>query len=119
MSTDTIGTRLAQLLKSHGMTQRALADAVGVSEVSVSRYIRGDRTPRAPILTKIARKLHTTADYLLSGSGDTDGDDPHGFHAVLESAMRHSHEWTLAEKSDLVTILFVTCADDPFNAETD
>lgn len=49
--------RIKELLEKKGMTQRELADRVGVTEVSMSRYINGDRTPKGPIAAKIAREL--------------------------------------------------------------
>lgn len=56
--------RLNKLIEQHGITQRDLANEVGVTEVSVSRYVHGTRTPRGDILVKIAMVLHTTAEYL-------------------------------------------------------
>ena len=34
---ETLGGRISELLEKHGMTQRELAEAVGVTEVSMSR----------------------------------------------------------------------------------
>lgn len=61
----TLGTRISDLLKQRGLSQRELAKKVGVTEVSMSRYIKGERTPKGPIIANIAKNLHTTADYLL------------------------------------------------------
>ena len=59
---NTIGERISELLKQHGLSQRELAATVGVTEVSMSRYIRGDRIPRGPILANIAAALHAAGD---------------------------------------------------------
>ena len=39
MENNTLGGRIAELLKTTGLTQRELANMVGVTEVSMSRYI--------------------------------------------------------------------------------
>ena len=51
---------ISDLLKQNGLAQKDLAQQVGVTEVSMSRYVNGDRTPRGPILANISRVLHTT-----------------------------------------------------------
>lgn len=66
-----IGARILPLLEKHGMTQRDLANKIGASEVSISRYISGARMPKANIVVYIADALNTTTDYLL---GRTDND---------------------------------------------
>ena len=63
--TNETGIRILKLLKQRGMSQRQLADAIDISEVSMSRYIHGERNPRAKIAQKMAYALHTTPDYIL------------------------------------------------------
>ena len=69
---DNLGGRIAELLTQLNMTQRELADKVNVTEVSMSRYIKGDRVPKGPVIANIATALHTTTDYLLNGDGETE-----------------------------------------------
>jgi transcriptional regulator with XRE-family HTH domain len=45
-----------------------LAEKIGVSEVTISRYVNGERTPRSELLEKMATVLNTTTDYLLGRS---------------------------------------------------
>lgn len=65
-----LGERIAGLLKQLGITQRELAERIGITEVSMSRYIRGDRTPKGPVVANMATALNTTTDYLL-GTGES------------------------------------------------
>ena len=65
MMNETMGTRISKLLDERGMTQRGLADAIGVTEVSVSRYINGGRLPKGPIILNMAHVLGTTPEYIL------------------------------------------------------
>ena len=55
-----LGGRIAELLTQYNMTQRELADKAGITEVSMSRYIKGDRVPKGTTLANIATALHTT-----------------------------------------------------------
>lgn len=48
------------------MTQRELAEKAGTTEVSVSRYLRGQRTPRLLTLAAIAQVLGVSIDDLLT-----------------------------------------------------
>lgn len=60
-----IGARILTILKQNGMTQRELANQIGVTEVSISRYISGQRMPKANIVVYMADALNTTTDYIL------------------------------------------------------
>lgn len=61
------GNRIGKLLNMRNMTQRELADKTHITEASVSRYIHGNRIPKATIISDMAAVLETTADYLLHG----------------------------------------------------
>ena len=65
MNENNLGGRIADLLKQSGLTQRELADRVGVTEITMTHIINGDRIPKGPIIANIANALHTTTDYLL------------------------------------------------------
>ncbi len=60
-----IGVRILTLLEKRGMTRRELANQIGVTEVSISRYITGARMPKANIVVYMADALNTTTDYIL------------------------------------------------------
>lgn len=76
-------SRMETLLKSKRMTQRELAARLGVSEVTVSRWMTdgaNGRNPSVQTLQKIADILGTTPDYLLgkSGGGKNSGESKSG-----------------------------------------
>lgn len=58
--------KIKTLLKRQEMTQRELAEKAGTTEVSVSRYLRGQRTPRLLTLAAIAQVLGVSIDDLLT-----------------------------------------------------
>jgi len=59
------GTRLKVLRTQSGMTQKQLAEQIGVTKSVVSFYELRERTPSPEILIKLASVFHVTSDYLL------------------------------------------------------
>lgn len=59
------GQRLKSLRKQRGMTQKQLADLIGVQNSIISFYEVGDRFPSPEIIIKLAAIFHTSTDYLL------------------------------------------------------
>lgn len=49
--------RLKQLIDEKGISQREFANLIGITETSLSRYIKGGRVPRANIAVKMAEAL--------------------------------------------------------------
>jgi len=103
--TNSLGERISELLTKYGLTQRELAEKVNVTEVSMSRYIRGDRMPRGPILANIATVLHTTPEYLLNQEADEDPELV--YYRTQRAIARNAKNWTNKQKADLVNALFV------------
>lgn len=56
-------TKLITRLKQLGMTQRDLATEIGVTEATISRYVKGEREPNDELLAKIAESLEVTVGY--------------------------------------------------------
>lgn len=62
--------RVTALMKKRGLSQKELAAKAGVTESAMSYYVNGFRTPRSDVLTRIAKELGTTTDYLLGTSDE-------------------------------------------------
>lgn len=60
--------RVKKLLDARGISQRELADEVGITEVTMSRYITAERVPSATLIPSFAKALHVTCDYLIGVS---------------------------------------------------
>jgi transcriptional regulator with XRE-family HTH domain len=58
--------RIRILMKQKKLTQKELADLLGISQPAISLYLKG-RVPPADILFRIAGIGETTVDWLLSG----------------------------------------------------
>lgn len=59
------GSRLRELRIQFGLTQKQLADRIGVSKGVVSFYELRERSPSPDVLIKLAAIFHVTTDYLL------------------------------------------------------
>lgn len=64
-SVDGFGTRLAALRQSRGLSQEALADAVGVSRRVIAYYEGRGAQPPGALLGTLARALRVSTDVLL------------------------------------------------------
>lgn len=60
--------RISELMKNNRLSQKELAAKAGVTESAISYYVKGERTPRSDVLTRLAKALGTTTDYLLGNT---------------------------------------------------
>lgn len=65
------GTILKQLRLSTGMTQKEVAEKIGVTKSVISYYELQERTPSPEILVKLASMFNVTTDYLLGIERDS------------------------------------------------
>lgn len=62
--------RLKKLRKNKGMSQKALAEAIGMSETGIQNYELETRTPNMETLAKLADYFDISTDYLIGRSSD-------------------------------------------------
>ena len=62
-----MGARIAQARKERGLTQQALADALGVSQQTLAHYEVGRVGVGAPLLPRLAELLDLSFDEILTG----------------------------------------------------
>ena len=60
-----IGLRISEILKNYGMSQKELAERIGIAKSVISFYESGDRFPSYDVLIKIAHIFNVSTDYLL------------------------------------------------------
>ena len=65
--------RLKELRLEHKLTQKELAEKLGLSASCYAGYEQGYREPDLNTLTKICLLLHVSADYLLGLEDDAGG----------------------------------------------
>jgi len=59
------GQRLRRLRKEKNMTQKQLAERVGLKNSVISFYETGERLPSPEVIKKLAATLQVSSDYLL------------------------------------------------------
>lgn len=64
------GQRIRQLRESLQLTQEELAEAVDVAVLQINRYENNKNEPSAEMLSRLAKALGCSADYLLGLADD-------------------------------------------------
>lgn len=97
-----LGKKIVHLLSICNMTQKDLASRLNITEATISRYVSGDRDPKAEVLANIATALHTTSDYLLG----IDSDDTFDVSKVTTIIARNSNQMSEEDKRMLIKAIF-------------
>lgn len=63
----SLGKRIEQLRKEHGLNMTELSKKVGISHVQISYYEKEVQKPSAEILARLSNALSTSSQYLLEG----------------------------------------------------
>jgi len=100
-----LGQRIIALTEANGMTRRDLATKLGISEVSMSRYVNGDRIPRTSILYDMATILHTTVADLL-GKEEESADFESDYLKIHRLIARNAPMMSAKQKKEIVNALF-------------
>lgn len=66
--------KLKKIIQESGKTQKTLAREAGITEVTLSRWVKGQRTPRQEDFAKLARVLPVSIEMLKESdeSNETD-----------------------------------------------
>lgn len=62
---DNFYPRLKDLREDHDMSQKQVAEYLGMKQPQYSRYERGLRDIPTDVLIRLAQLYHTSADYIL------------------------------------------------------
>lgn len=76
------GDNVAELRKDHKESQQSLADAIGVTRVTVAKWETGKAELKAENIVKIAEYYHVSTDALLHGT-----DNKEALSIVYESGL--------------------------------
>ncbi len=69
---DIIGKRIKAKREEIGIKQNEFAQRVGVSASAINQFERGEKKPSPDVLTRIAKELGVSTDYLLGASEEED-----------------------------------------------
>jgi transcriptional regulator with XRE-family HTH domain len=65
-----IGERIRDKRSERGLSQKALAEMVGISPPAINRFEKGIKAPSIDTLAKLAKALGVSADFLLGSGAD-------------------------------------------------
>ena len=82
--------RLAQLRKERGLSQKQLAEAIGVHYTQLRRYEAGTSQPTLEVLRTLAKTLNVSADTLIFDASERPIAEP--FREHLQALSRLSEE---------------------------
>lgn len=97
-----LGEKIRDLMDKLALSQKKLAELANVTEVSMSRYISGERDPSIETLANIATALHTTTDFLLGKESEKEFE----FRNVKTLLARSAKQLTNKQKREIIDALF-------------
>ena len=89
MSMQTIGERIIFLRENIDLSQIKLANKIGITKMTLSKYEHDINEPRGEIIARLAKALNTTTDFLL---GLTNDPAPHSSNSAVEYAQKAENE---------------------------
>lgn len=103
MENNVFVERVKDLIKKHDLTQRDVANDIGVTESTMSKYISGSRIPGGETLSNLATALKTTTDYLLGL--DNSNKQELDYSDLKRLLARNSKDLTPKEKTELISLI--------------
>ncbi|MBQ8371183.1 MAG: helix-turn-helix domain-containing protein [Clostridia bacterium] len=91
-----IAANIAVLRKASGMTQAGLAEKIGYSDKSISKWERGEGIPDVICLKQMADLLGVTVDALLSDEAAVPGSEPVQAESGAASPVYAVNHWAIA-----------------------
>ena len=106
---ETMGDRIARLMKAKNLSQKEFAQAIESTEASVSRYLSNAREPGAKVLVKIANVLGVTDE--IVGKED-ESDFSAEFPRIKLLLARNSKIITNEQKKEIINALLTDSTED-------
>lgn len=94
--------KVKQLMKDQNLNQKQLSQKSGITEASVSRYLKGDRTARMDIIINFAKALGVTTEYLLCEDDKINLD---GYTEISTAIARNGKSLSAEEKNKLIALI--------------
>jgi transcriptional regulator with XRE-family HTH domain len=98
----SLSSRLTMLRKQRGLTQQAMAEAIGIHINSLKKYESDQADPSAEVLKKIAVTLRVSTDFLLFEDDERHPDELSGY---VEAINRMQPQERLVVKEVLESLI--------------
>lgn len=109
-----VGALIAELRKEQGLTQKQLAEQLGVTDKAVSKWERGAGYPDITLLSKLAAALHISTGELLNGVREPHSTPAPEPEQTVETALHYAEKVSIRKRISLtrlaLAILTVCCA---------
>ena len=89
VSLEIFAKRLKRLRKQHNLSTRALAEIIGTSNATISRYETGKRDPDLVIAHKLAKHFGVTIEYLCGDDVSTNTENMIDMYSTLPDEAKH------------------------------
>ena len=89
-------------MNNQGINQKKLSQLSGITEASISRYLKGERTARLDIIINFAKALNVTTEYLLNDDEET---DLKPYQEIATAIARNGNALTAEEKNQLIALI--------------
>ena len=94
--------KVKELMKNQGINQKRLSQLSGITEASISRYLKGERTARLDIIINFAKALNVTTEYLLNDDEET---ELKPYQEIATAIARNGNSLTAEEKNQLIALI--------------
>ena len=94
--------KVKQLMAIKGINQKQLSQLSSITEASVSRYLKGERTARLDIIVNFAKALAVTTEYLLNDDEET---EIRPYTEIATAIARNGGSLTAEEKNSLIAMI--------------
>ena len=94
--------KVKQLMNNQGINQKKLSQLSGITEASISRYLKGERAARLDIIINFAKALNVTTEYLLNDDEET---DLKPYQEIATVIARNGNALTAEEKNQLIALI--------------
>ena len=96
-----IGEKIKKHMNLKGLSQKELAEEVGIDPASLCRIISGEKNPKSDILANLATVLGVSSDYLLGIENEKDFDASRHIRLLA----RNKNKLTPEDKRELIELL--------------
>ena len=94
--------KVKELMKNQGINQKRLSQLSGITEASISRYLKGERIARLDIIINFAKALNVTTEYLLNDDEET---ELKPYQEIATAIARNGNALTAEEKNQLIALI--------------
>lgn len=94
--------KVKELMKNQGINQKKLSQLSGITEASISRYLKGERIARLDIIINFAKALNVTTEYLLNDDEET---ELKPYQEIATAIARNGNSLTAEEKNQLIALI--------------